>query len=279
MSRPNTRSSGSNENRQPNEIGGLIAKRINATLPELIFQVAGGLNVGQTNAGGNTLMLGTHVATRTLWPSDQSNSLAWKLPLGIKLICQGKVTSSNPTTLHAAISMTYHLATGIIKDGKIAKKGDNGKKRKDDKQKKQASRTFSIDLIPIELKSFNVVVGIDWLTRVRAYIDCNAKIVQRPLVNGGTLIVQGNKSRRDLKLISAIKMRRYPEKDCVVFLAHAVDKGVRVKDTKDIRMVPPCPSLCLPEIKQLAINMGDEYGFVIRLYLVRVTFKSVKIEL
>ncbi|GJZ15652.1 hypothetical protein Tco_0551329 [Tanacetum coccineum] len=34
-----------------------------------------------------------------------------------------------------------------------------------------------------------------------------------------------------------------------------------------------------PALKQLAIKRGDEYGFFIRLYLVGVTFESVRIDL
>nr|GEW26554.1 hypothetical protein [Tanacetum cinerariifolium]GEX46240.1 hypothetical protein [Tanacetum cinerariifolium] len=45
------------------------------------------------------------------------------------------------------------------------------------------------------------------------------------------------------------------------------------------RTVPPRPSLYIPERKQLAINLGDEYGFVICPCLVGVTFESMRIDL
>nr|GEV31394.1 DNA mismatch repair protein MSH6 [Tanacetum cinerariifolium] len=40
-------------------------------------------------------------------------------------------------------------------------------------------------------------------------------------------------------------------------------------------LVPPCPSLYEPEIKQLAIKLVDEYDFVIRPCLIGLTFGSI----
>ncbi|GJR70090.1 putative nucleotidyltransferase, ribonuclease H [Tanacetum coccineum] len=100
-----------------------------------------------------------------------------------------------------------------------------------------SSKTFSIDLIHIEFKSFDVVVEIDWLTRVRAEIDCFTKIVQIPLEDRRILVVQGDRSGKDLKIVSAIKMQRYLEKDRVTFLVHIVDKGAKVRSVHDIPIV------------------------------------------
>ncbi|GJW52529.1 putative reverse transcriptase domain-containing protein [Tanacetum coccineum] len=85
-------------------------------------------------------------------------------------------------------------------------------------------KLFDIDLIPIELKSFDVVIGMDWLTKVQAKINCLEKVLKIPLEGGKTLIVQGEKPERDLKIVSAIKMRKYFEKECFTFLAHVVEK-------------------------------------------------------
>ncbi|GKD89452.1 hypothetical protein Tco_1364959, partial [Tanacetum coccineum] len=53
---------------------------------------------------------------------------------------------------------------------------------------------------------------MDWLTTVWAEINCFMKIFRVPLEDGRILVVQGDRSRKDLKLVSAIKMRRnHPE--------------------------------------------------------------------
>ncbi|GJS63363.1 putative reverse transcriptase domain-containing protein [Tanacetum coccineum] len=48
-------------------------------------------------------------------------------------------------------------------------------------------QTFLIDLIPFGYGSFDVVVGMDWLSKLRAKIVCYEKIVQIPLSNGDIL--------------------------------------------------------------------------------------------
>ncbi|GKA77729.1 putative reverse transcriptase domain-containing protein [Tanacetum coccineum] len=48
---------------------------------------------------------------------------------------------------------------------------------------------------------------------------------------------QGEKPVRDLKIMSAIKMRKYLEKECFTFLAHVVEKDPKVKLIQDILVV------------------------------------------
>ncbi|GJW80867.1 putative reverse transcriptase domain-containing protein [Tanacetum coccineum] len=51
---------------------------------------------------------------------------------------------------------------------------------------------FKIDLLPIELGSFDVVIGMDWLSNHNAVIVCGEKIVRLPY-NNKTLIVEGDR--------------------------------------------------------------------------------------
>ncbi|GJZ32549.1 putative reverse transcriptase domain-containing protein [Tanacetum coccineum] len=52
---------------------------------------------------------------------------------------------------------------------------------------------FNINLVPVELGSFDVIIGMDWLTKYHAIIDCTEKIVRIPWGNE-TLIVYGDES-------------------------------------------------------------------------------------
>ncbi|GJY83276.1 putative reverse transcriptase domain-containing protein [Tanacetum coccineum] len=54
---------------------------------------------------------------------------------------------------------------------------------------------FNINLMPVELGSFDVLVGMDWLAKYHAVIDCAEKIVRIPWGNE-TLIVHGDGSSR-----------------------------------------------------------------------------------
>ncbi|XP_022013925.1 uncharacterized protein LOC110913399 [Helianthus annuus] len=46
---------------------------------------------------------------------------------------------------------------------------------------------FTINLLPVELGSFDVVVGIDWLSNNQAEVVCHEKIIRIPLLNEETL--------------------------------------------------------------------------------------------
>ncbi|GJT83716.1 putative reverse transcriptase domain-containing protein, partial [Tanacetum coccineum] len=67
---------------------------------------------------------------------------------------------------------------------------------------------FNIDLMPIDLGSFDVIIGMDWLAKNHAVIVCDEKIVRIPYRNK-ILIVQGDKSDKEkkstLSIISCVK--------------------------------------------------------------------------
>ncbi|XP_076932064.1 uncharacterized protein LOC143597444 [Bidens hawaiensis] len=59
---------------------------------------------------------------------------------------------------------------------------------------------FDIDLLPVELGSFEIVVGMDWLSKNQAEIICSKKQIRLPLSSGETLVVQGEQGNLDSKL-------------------------------------------------------------------------------
>ncbi|GJR36957.1 putative reverse transcriptase domain-containing protein [Tanacetum coccineum] len=76
---------------------------------------------------------------------------------------------------------------------------------------------FNIDLMPVELGSFEVIIVMDWLRRCHAVIVCNEKLVRVPYGNE-TLIFRGNKSNDEresrLTIISCSKAQDYMAKGC-----------------------------------------------------------------
>ncbi|GJV42659.1 putative reverse transcriptase domain-containing protein [Tanacetum coccineum] len=81
---------------------------------------------------------------------------------------------------------------------------------------------FNIDLMLIELGSFDVIIGMDWLRRCHAVIVCDDKLVRIPYGNE-TLVFRGNKSNDGreswLTIISYSKAQEYMAKGCQIFLA------------------------------------------------------------
>ncbi|GJR97785.1 putative reverse transcriptase domain-containing protein [Tanacetum coccineum] len=74
---------------------------------------------------------------------------------------------------------------------------------------------FKIDLMPVELGSFDVIISMDWLANNHAVIVCDEKIVRIPF-GDKILIVQGNMSNKGkksmLSIISCTKTQKYMEK-------------------------------------------------------------------
>ncbi|GJX64635.1 putative reverse transcriptase domain-containing protein [Tanacetum coccineum] len=55
------------------------------------------------------------------------------------------------------------------------------------------NQPLKIDLMPIKLGSFDVVIGMDWLSKYHARIICDEKVVHIP-IDGETLVIQGDRS-------------------------------------------------------------------------------------
>ncbi|GKF99966.1 putative reverse transcriptase domain-containing protein, partial [Tanacetum coccineum] len=55
------------------------------------------------------------------------------------------------------------------------------------------NRSFPIDLMVIELGSFDIIIGRDWLSRYDAAISCGEKKVRIPL-EGRTLVTQADRN-------------------------------------------------------------------------------------
>ncbi|GJY97546.1 putative reverse transcriptase domain-containing protein [Tanacetum coccineum] len=71
----------------------------------------------------------------------------------------------------------------------------------------RVNHLFKIDLMPIELGMFDVIIGMDWLTERDIVIVCGKKVVCIPCGNK-TLIVEGDKGTSRLKVISCINPKR-----------------------------------------------------------------------
>ncbi|GJX50054.1 putative reverse transcriptase domain-containing protein [Tanacetum coccineum] len=102
--------------------------------------------------------------------------------------------------------------------------------------------------MPVELGSFDVIIGMDWLRRCHAVIVCDEKLVQIPYGNE-TLTFCGNESSNGresrLTVISCSKAQEYMAKGCQVFLAQISAKkeedkseGKQIKDVPIVRDFP-----------------------------------------
>ncbi|GJY47656.1 reverse transcriptase domain-containing protein [Tanacetum coccineum] len=73
------------------------------------------------------------------------------------------------------------------------------------------NQPFKIDLMPIKLGSFDIVIGMDWLSKYHARIICDEKFIHIP-INGETLIIRVTEKKSDEKRLEDILVvREFPE--------------------------------------------------------------------
>nr|GEW25402.1 putative reverse transcriptase domain-containing protein [Tanacetum cinerariifolium] len=136
---------------------------------------------------------------------------------------------------------------------------------------------FNIDLMPIEIGSFDVIIGMDWLVKYHVVIICDEKLVYVPF-DDKIIIFHGDESSNGyesrLNIISCTKTQRYLLKGCPIFLAHVTKKGaedkskeMRLEDVPIVQDFPevfpedlPAPS----EMKELSDQLKElaDKGFI-----------------
>ncbi|GJS14886.1 putative reverse transcriptase domain-containing protein [Tanacetum coccineum] len=158
----------------------------------------------------------------------------WGLPKKI----QGNVTSSKAATAHEAIRMAHSLMDQAVRF-KAARSGvdkifvsttfttlidispfalDTSYEVQLADEKVVSTNTvlcsctlnllnhlFRIDLLTTELGSFDVIIGMDWLSNHRAVIICYKKIIRIPLPNDERLEVHGEQPEKNQKRLSCMK--------------------------------------------------------------------------
>nr|GEV78004.1 putative reverse transcriptase domain-containing protein [Tanacetum cinerariifolium] len=132
---------------------------------------------------------------------------------------------------------------------------------------------FNINLMPVPLGIFDVIIGMDWLTKYHGVIIYDEKIVRVPF-RREILIFQGNgdnqREESRLNIISCTKAQRYLSKRCVVFLARITTKdakdkseGKRLEDVpivKDFLEVFPEDLPGIPPARQVELQIDSVPG-------------------
>nr|GEW15501.1 putative reverse transcriptase domain-containing protein [Tanacetum cinerariifolium] len=101
---------------------------------------------------------------------------------------------------------------------------------------------FDIDLMPIELGTFDVIVGTDWLVERDALIVCSRKEVYVPYRNK-TLVVKSDSGISRLKVISCIKARKYIKRGSQLFIAQVTEKEPTKKQLQDMPVICNFPEV------------------------------------
>ncbi|KAI3443877.1 hypothetical protein Pfo_000542 [Paulownia fortunei] len=92
-----------------------------------------------------------------------------------------------------------------------------------------SDRTLYADLVVLPMPNFEVILGMDWLTKYHATIDCNKKIVIFQPPGEEQFMFNGISFSRSLPIISALKAQKMLNKGCVGYLASILDTLVEAQ--------------------------------------------------
>ncbi|KAF5781372.1 putative nucleotidyltransferase, Ribonuclease H [Helianthus annuus] len=122
-----------------------------------------------------------------------------------------------------------------------------------------AGQPFSIDLIPIVLGSFDIVIGMVWLSQHQAEILCSEKIIRIPRSGQEPLEVQGDKSGAVVGIISFLKAQKCLRKGHTAILALVTDASAKEKKLEDIPVVRDYPQVFPEDLPGLPPHRQVEF--------------------
>ncbi|KAD4982396.1 hypothetical protein E3N88_19067 [Mikania micrantha] len=124
-----------------------------------------------------------------------------------------------------------------------------------------ADHQLVIDLMPVTLGSFDVVIGMDWLSANHAEIVCNENIVRITLPSGEQISIQGERRGVPLNIMSCMKANKYLKKGYTAILALITEQPKKEREIKDIAIVRDYPEvfpddlLGLPPARQVEFQI------------------------
>nr|GEY09992.1 hypothetical protein [Tanacetum cinerariifolium] len=75
---------------------------------------------------------------------------------------------------------------------------------------------FDINLIPFRSGSFNIIIGMDWLSDHKAEINCHEKVVRIPLLDRKVLRVLGEKPKENVRQLMSAKAKEKKREEVLV---------------------------------------------------------------
>nr|GFB42865.1 putative reverse transcriptase domain-containing protein [Tanacetum cinerariifolium] len=101
---------------------------------------------------------------------------------------------------------------------------------------------FEIDLMPIELGNFDVIIRMDWLILHDTVIVCRKKEVHVPLKKR-TLVVKGDDCVSRVKVVLCMKVKKYVDRGSCLFVAQVVKKEPAERRLEDMPVIFKFPDV------------------------------------
>ena len=109
-------------------------------------------------------------------------------------------------------------------------------------------RELSVDLIALPFHEFDLILGMDWLSKHRAIVDCDEKTVLLKCSDLSEVTVYGIRTESIPKVISSMEARRFLRKVCEAFLALILDSKREQVNLENIPVIREFPDVFPEEL-------------------------------
>ena len=116
------------------------------------------------------------------------------------------------------------------------------------------AREFLADLITLPFREFDLNLGMDWLTKYRAIVDCGQKTVVLRCSDQSKVIIQGIRANVMSNVILAMQVRRFIIKGYEAFLAFILDSKRGKVDVEKIPVVREFPDVFPEELPGIPLE-------------------------
>ena len=112
-------------------------------------------------------------------------------------------------------------------------------------------REFSIDLLALPFHEFDLILGMDWLSKHRAIVDCDKKTVLLKCSDLSEVIVHGIQSDLVSNVISVMQARHFLRKGCEAFFSLVLDSKRGHVNLENILVIKEFPDVFPEELPRL----------------------------
>jgi hypothetical protein len=80
-----------------------------------------------------------------------------------------------------------------------------------------------VDLIPLELHDFDIILGMYWLSKYKGLIDCYAKTITFQTPDGERMVFEGERILKPIAIISVLTAQKLLRKGCMAYLTYILN--------------------------------------------------------
>ncbi|XP_017630549.1 uncharacterized protein LOC108473480 [Gossypium arboreum] len=120
--------------------------------------------------------------------------------------------------------------------------------------------TFLADLMALSFSEFDLILGMDWLVKHRATLDCAAKRMVFRTVEDQEVVVIGECQNYLSNMISVLRAKKLVRKGYKAYLAYISNTEVKSPTVEELRTVKEFPDVFPKELPGLPPNREVEFG-------------------